>query len=86
MNALTPKADFLKNSRGADQHMEIVLSPQFRGAAGAALLEYVMSLDGGDPRSTYKMAGAREVMNVLLNLGVASFALPSNQTEELAAV
>lgn len=68
-NVLSPKPDFLSNPKQADAFMEIVCSPSFRHAAQVALAEYAMRLPGSDPRSTYRLAGAREMLDLLLTLG-----------------
>lgn len=73
MNLITPKLDFIRDSKIADSHQETVLSPKFRKACEVALLEYTLGLSTTTLQSAaetaYKLQGAKDVINVLLNLG-----------------
>lgn len=73
MNKLTPKVDFIRDSKIADNHQETVLNPDFRAACGVALLQYTINLSTVNLQSAaenaYKIQGAKEVIEVLLNLG-----------------
>lgn len=73
-NRLTPKADFLKDKKAVDAFAETVMNPQFRYCAEVAFAEYALrQLAGNDPRSGYRLAGARDMLNTLMNLGNANF-------------
>ena len=79
---LTPKKDFLAKKPLADAHRELVVSTPFREALNAALLEYVLSLDGVATIETagamyYKIAGAREFVQCLLNVAEMPKPVPS---------
>lgn len=68
-NSLSPKSDFLKNTKAAGDFMDIVMNPSFRACVDVALTEYVMRLNAKDPRSAFRIGGARDVLNILMNLG-----------------
>lgn len=75
-NKISPKQNFIAQSKRADAHQEIVLSPQFKSACESALLEYAMTLPlgGNSPdavRAAYQFSGAKDFLRVLLNLGDA---------------
>lgn len=84
-NRLTPKADFIANGP-SNNFQEIVMKPDFRMAAIMAFSEYCMQQADDDPRSTYKISGAREFVNVLLNLGNPNVNPLPPKTEELIPV
>lgn len=70
---LDPKADFCRDKQLAGKHQDIVASRDFHEAVKAALLEYQLSLIGGDPTilaaTSLKLQGAKEFIYVLMNLG-----------------
>jgi hypothetical protein len=72
MNSLSPKSEFLKDSKQADAFMEFALSPLFHRAASAALAEYANNLDSRDPTSAPALGGARGFLRVLMNIGEPS--------------
>ena len=69
VNKIEPKKDFLTDSKAADRHTEIVMSPEFRHATLIAFAEFASKLDGKNPVSAPKLEGAKEVLNILLELG-----------------
>ena len=72
MNNITPKETYLKDTKRADRHMEVMLNPAFHQACSVALLQYVMNMDLLDPRTGPRIEGAKEVLKLLLNLGDAT--------------
>lgn len=73
MNKLDPKARFMEDSERANEHQEQMLSPAFKDAASAALLNYTMNLGASSLQSAAETAlkakGAQEFLLELLNLG-----------------
>lgn len=78
---LTPKKDFQGKKQFADAHRELVVSTQFREALNASLLEYVSSVSGSPPEDAaanyYRIQGAREFVQVLLNIAEQAKSPPS---------
>lgn len=88
-NIIAPKTDFLKDSKRADRHIEIVMAPEFRHAVTVAFAEYANRLaqfEGERPTAAPKLEGARSVLNILMELG--SPTVPENivQMEQLKPV
>lgn len=73
MIQLTPKGDFKKNRKVANEHSELMASKGFREAAKVALVEYQRQKLTGDVQnpaaSSLKLKGAQEFLDVLMNLG-----------------
>jgi hypothetical protein len=67
---LTPKKDFLAKKPLADAHRELVVSAAFREAVHATLLDYVLllSTNADAAANYYRIEGAREVLQHLLNI------------------
>ena len=68
---LTPKKDFIGKKVFADAHRDLVVSMPFREALHAALIEYVMTIGKSDSEPAanyYRIEGAREFIQVLLNI------------------
>jgi hypothetical protein len=89
INAITPKAQFLADSKRADAHIEVVMSPAFKIAVEAALLEYIFR-QTDHPATVQdlgyvgvKIRGAREFIGVLLNLGEQGQLAAPNKNYEL---
>lgn len=74
--SLTPRFDFLADKRKLIAHQELVVSPVFKEAAMAALLEYQFTLkaallaDGA--LIALKLKGAEDFLNIFLNLAEES--------------
>lgn len=67
--------------------MEIVMSPAFRRAAEVALLEYCVQLNCDDPRAALKIRGAKQVLDILLNLGdMSQSTRPADEDDKLYPV
>lgn len=86
-NKLQPRARFIEDSKRADAHQELMLSPVFKSAVEIALLDYVMSLQTSSLQSAaetaYKLEGARGFIERLLNLGDKTRPLNERKTDEL---
>lgn len=75
-NLLSPKIDFLRDSKRADAHQEMVMGPAFRQAAEVAMLEFVhrITTDRNPAQHSLvgiQIAGARAFLRELMNLGLA---------------
>ncbi len=70
---ISPKDDFLKDTRRASAHQDLMASPQFQEALKVALLELQTRLlkAPADTALTtaHRLAGAHALAEVLLNLG-----------------
>ncbi len=49
--------------------MEVTLSPGFRKACETALLQFAFTLKAEDPTSGARMNAAKDVINILINIG-----------------
>lgn len=76
MNALLPKAEFIKNEKLANEYQDLVQNPVFREAAKLALLTYATDLSRHDSSGPtlavvgLKLQGAKEMLDVLMNFGI----------------
>lgn len=67
---ITPKQNYINaDDRSADSIQEFMLSPAFKRAAEAALLEYVLGLDTTNPTTAPKLGGAKGFLAVLMDIG-----------------
>lgn len=88
VTTLSPKADFLSNTERADRHQELMMSPEFREAVKAALLEYAintakMGMDSQQVTVGLKIDGAKGFIYELLNLGIPHIPETHRPTAEL---
>lgn len=71
--SLQPKQDFLRDTKKAGTHQDVMASPLFHEAAKMALLEYQRSFMYADAVQgaivSLKVKGAHEFLAVLMNLG-----------------
>ena len=86
MIILSPKSDFLSDAKKAGELMDITMSPLFKEAAKAALLQYSLRLSKKNTEGPtlavvgLRMQGAQEVLEELMNLGRPS--LPSMEEDD----
>lgn len=71
---LSPKVDFLRDSKAADAHQEAMMNPAFRKACEVAMLEMIYRLTTDKNPAQHSLvglqiAGARFFVKELLNLG-----------------
>lgn len=67
-NSLKPKESFRSISKRADDWGEVVLSPAFKYACEVAWSEFTLRRVAHDQFSGFRLAGAKEFLDVLLNL------------------
>lgn len=71
---LLPKRIYLRDAKAAADHTNYMATPQFQFAAASAIIEYSRIITNGDPALaasvTFKLRGAQEYLNVLMNLGI----------------
>ena len=66
---LQPKRDFLSNAQRASNHEDLILSPAFKEAVQAAMLHYISRLPMSNAADAFKVQGAREFAEELMNIG-----------------
>lgn len=87
MNALLPKAEFIKNEKLAGEYQDLVQNPVFREAAKMALLHYATTLSRHDSAGPtlavvgLKLQGAKEMLDALMNFGIP-YRLPSEPSSD----
>lgn len=72
-NLLSPRARYQSNHQRSGAHQDIVMSPNFREACEVTLAEYARQLTCDNQLEAcavgYKLQGAKDALNILLNLG-----------------
>jgi hypothetical protein len=73
INTLSPRARFQSNHQRAGAHQDIVMAPNFKDACEITLAEYARQLTCDSQLEAcavgYKLQGAKDALNILLNLG-----------------
>lgn len=69
--SIQPKGDFLKDKTRASKHQDVMANPEFRENCKVALLEMQLAMPV-DGQSILKLKGAKEFLDILLNLGEPS--------------
>jgi hypothetical protein len=86
---LTPKGDFLKDSKRASTHQEIVANPALKEAIKIALLQYAMDAGGEDAEPNklatigLRLEGAKGFIDAFMNLGNKSKPMMLPQDHQL---
>jgi hypothetical protein len=85
---IAPKADFLK-SPSARSHAELVMTPAFRYAVQAAMLQFVSEQPWSEPtdfntsaRNALRLEGARRYLSILLNLAEKEIQRPIHMAND----
>lgn len=68
INSLKPKDAFQSESLRSDAWGEVALSPAFKSACAAAWAEFSLRRLTHDQFAGYKLSGAKDFLEVLLNL------------------
>lgn len=73
--SLRPKQSYLRDPASCAKHSDLMATPSFQVAAATALLEYQRRVTTSDPALaaavTFKLRGAQDYLDVLMNLGIA---------------